>query len=775
MPLEVHTAVEPVTVDLVVQQRRPFFGLIALAAFLLSSLIALYLDVSHPLVHEAPGGFSTERALQHLAIIASKPHPLGSPQHDLVRDYILQTLAGSGYSPSVQNTTATGKQGGTAGNVENIVARLDGTEGGKALLLVAHYDSMPWGAGAADDSAAVAALLEVAHILKSRPPLKRTIMFLFSDGEEDGLLGARAFTVKHLWARDVGIVLNFEARGSRGPVIMFETSNRNGWLLGNFARASSRPVANSLAYEVYKRLPNDTDLTVFKAAGYSGMNFAFIDGLSNYHTALDSITNLDPASLQYHGEYALELAEQFGSTTADDPRTGNAIYFDVLSRQLIRYSYPVALFLLLAAGAALASVLFLAFSKHNPRRKLLWGVGTVILAAAGSGLGAALIAWLISIIAVGVPQVRVGELYHPGLLIAAFSIVGLGLASVIYTVARRWVDSLNVTVGAMFVWFVLALITTFVLPGASFIFLWPLLFSLAGWLTVLNLDNYSRTSGKVILTITALPGVLLLVPLLHQIVTGLSLGSNTVVSVMLALLMALVAWTIGPDMMFRRWLTPALLTAGGLVFLLGAVAVSFSDKNEPKQDSLFYGLNSDTGRQMWVSYDDRPDQWSAQFFAKGLTHAALPDFFPGNSRKLLQAPADLPLVPAPTLDVLEDKKTAGGRYLRLRLNSGRHSPVLWVNISPASSVQNLTVNGMPSELFRLNSEVGTMHYYGLPKDGMEMAFEVSAPGAVDLKIEDISYGLVEEVRGSFQPRPAENISYPARLNDTKIVMKSFSL
>jgi hypothetical protein len=118
---------------------------------------------------------------------------------------------------------------------------------------------------------------------------------------------------------------------------MFETSDRNGWLIEEFARSVPSPISHSLAYEIYRLLPNDTDLTVFRKAGLPGLNFAFISGLPYYHTSLDRIENLDGRSVQHHGSYALALARRFGNEGLGDRRQANAVYFDVLGYTLIRY------------------------------------------------------------------------------------------------------------------------------------------------------------------------------------------------------------------------------------------------------------------------------------------------------------------------------------------------------------------------------------------------------------------------------------------------------
>ena len=100
-----------------------------------------------------------------------------------------------------------------------------GPSGKKALMLCAHYDSVPTGPGASDNAAGVAVVLETLRALKAGPPLERDVIALFPDGEENGFHGSRLFVDEHPWAKDVSVVLNFDARGNSGPSIMFETSD----------------------------------------------------------------------------------------------------------------------------------------------------------------------------------------------------------------------------------------------------------------------------------------------------------------------------------------------------------------------------------------------------------------------------------------------------------------------------------------------------------------------------------------------------------------------
>ena len=89
--------------------------------------------------------------------------------------------------------------------------------------MVAHYDSAPVSLGAGDDGAAVACLLELAYALKRGPTPTNDVIFLFSDGEEWGLLGARSF-LTHPWAKEIQTVVNLDARGSAGRPVLLQTA-----------------------------------------------------------------------------------------------------------------------------------------------------------------------------------------------------------------------------------------------------------------------------------------------------------------------------------------------------------------------------------------------------------------------------------------------------------------------------------------------------------------------------------------------------------------------
>ncbi len=180
-----------------------------------------------PLPATAPENeFSAERALIHVRAIATVPHPLGSAADTAARNYLVAQLTNLGLQPQTFSSLGVNGSGRLiiAGRINDIVGRLPGTASGPAIILMAHYDSVYRAPGAGDDASGVASILEILRALKHGPPIQRDIIVLFTDGEEAGLLGAEAFAHAHPWMKDAGLILNFEARGNRGPSLLFETS-----------------------------------------------------------------------------------------------------------------------------------------------------------------------------------------------------------------------------------------------------------------------------------------------------------------------------------------------------------------------------------------------------------------------------------------------------------------------------------------------------------------------------------------------------------------------
>ena len=185
---------------------------------------------------------------------------------------------------------------------------------GRAVLMMAHYDSVASGPGASDNMSGVAAVLEAARALRaSAPNSLHPVMALITDGEEAGLLGAYAFLQNAAFRERIGAVVNVDARGTRGPSLLFQTSPGSGRLIDLYAGSMAAPDTSSLYAEIYRRLPNDTDLTPFLQAGFPCFNFAFIGQMHYYHSPRDLRRNLSAATLQMQGDNLLGVTRSLGA------------------------------------------------------------------------------------------------------------------------------------------------------------------------------------------------------------------------------------------------------------------------------------------------------------------------------------------------------------------------------------------------------------------------------------------------------------------------------
>jgi hypothetical protein len=551
--------------------------------------------------------FSSARALEHLRAISREPHPIGSAGHAAARAYVLRALAEQGLAPEVQKTSVAYPAGPNlvrGGTVENVVARLKGAGGGKAVLLAAHYDTVANSPGAGDNGSSVAALLETARALKAGTPPRNDVILLFTDGEEVGLLGARAFVAEHPWAQEVGVALNFDARGDAGPVVMFETSEGNGGLIRELARFAPHPRASSLAYDIYRLLPNDTDMTVFKRASLPGLNFAHLEGSTSYHARTDDLEHTDERSLQHKGSYALALARGFGGAQPAAAKEGNAVYFDVLGATLVHYPaawvMPLTALLVLLAAAVFA--LGLRRARLTPAG-VAGGFGGLVLSVVAAWGGVTLTWWLIRAVQGWLGRSTQDDYYQGTLYFAGFVALAVALTTMIYGRLRRRIGLENLMAGAILCWLVLLVAASLFVPGGSYLLAWPLLFSLAGLcLTFFTQPRPTPAAWWLAaLSLCAIPAVVLHAPMIQQVFAALGLNQAGVPAAMVALLCGLLISQFASAFAARGWLAPVGAGLVGAGLIAAALLTSGFDGRRPQSDNLFYVLNADTGRAAWAS------------------------------------------------------------------------------------------------------------------------------------------------------------------------------
>lgn len=732
-----------------------------------------------------PTDFSSGRALRHVEAISRSVHPIGSLEHDGVSKYILNELALTGAAPAeFQETTVVTDNWGfpyRAGKVRNILARLKGTGQGKAVLLVSHYDSVATGPGASDDAVAVAALLETLRALKAGPPLKNDVIFLFTDGEEAGLLGAKAFVDEHPWAKDVGIALNFEARGNSGPSYMFETSDQNGRLIQEFAQAAPHPIASSLAYEIYRLLPNDTDMTVFNRAGFDGLNFAYIGGSTKYHTMQDSFANVDERSLQHHGSYALALTRRFSNLDLPAPKQPNAVYFNAFGALFFHYS---AGWILPLTGIVLVLFIAVVFYGYKKRRLTISGLALGFLAFAFSVsavYGVVMLAWwLIYRFGGGNEWLLSGNnAYHAGSYLLSFVALSVAVTAAIYLWFSRRADALNLTLGALLWWVVLMIVTAFYLPGGSYLLTWPLLFGLAGVAVVLAFPQLGRVKLLAVATLCALPGLFLLAPTIYSLGVALALSSPAMMQIPVVLLLGLLIPQLYALVKSSGWLLPSIMAALGIALIIYAHQTFKFDKDHPRQNNIFYALNADSGKATWASTDRQVDQWTSGFFSKESERGSIEEYLPTKYDGFLKHTAPAIASSAPEVALLDDQKTEDGvRVTRLRITSPRQAPILSIYADVTTPDLKATIDGKSIGDANKPTPVDANHRWGLiywavPPGGTELVLRMKTADPLKLSVTDRSYGLPQIPQMS-TAYPVDVMPVPSALSDSTFVTRKFT-
>ncbi len=418
--------------------------------------------------------FDTTRALDRLGrVLDGTPHAVDSAALDETRARLLEEIRTLGYTPELRASNVCQSLSGTAARcafVQNVFFTAGPQDGRPALLLTAHYDSVEASPGFGDDGIGLAVWLEVAHHLKQNPPAQ-PVVFLLTDGEETGLLGAQAFVNN---AKDypftVGRIINLEARGVRGAAMMFETGHPNGSLVSDWAKSGARPFSNSMMTAVYELLPNSTDLTVHLNAGSNGINIAISDGLDFYHTTHDDLAHLDRTSVQHMGDQALGATRAFlASDWSNDASASEIAYSDIASRVFVSLPQVLAL-VLLGLCFGISAMMIVRPTRDDGWQKLDWRALALPPAfLVGAGLAAFLLQQAIALVR---PEPAFWVAHPQGFNMAIFALTALVGAALLAWLAP---NSRRETIHASgWFWFlIVGMGLSFAVAGFSMIFLIP--------------------------------------------------------------------------------------------------------------------------------------------------------------------------------------------------------------------------------------------------------------------------------------------------------------
>jgi len=725
--------------------------------------------------------FSTENALLHLKEISKKPHFTGSPEHKVVVNYIVDQLEKLGLKVEIQEQLAINKKWRAAAKTKNIIAKIKGTEKGKALLLLSHYDSNPHSSlGASDAGSGVVVILEGvrAFLAQDKQP-KNDIIICITDAEELGLLGANAFVNHYPWAKDVGVVLNFEARGSGGPsYILLETNGGNKKLIEAFDDTKAKyPVGNSLMYSIYKMLPNDTDLTVFREDGdIDGYNFAFIDDHFDYHTVQDSYERLDLNTLNHQASYLVATLNYFANSDIENLKAQeDYVYFNFPYFGLIFYPFSWVIPMFIFTVILFLVFLFIGISKNKLTIK---GILKGFIPLTGSLLFASLFTYygwkLLLKIHPQYQDILHGFTYNGYYYIAVFVSFTLAICFWFYKGFFKKRSAQDLTIAPLFVWLLMNGGIAFYLQGAGF-FILPVLILLV----MLGVLIFNKKQKKTMLffTLLSIPILIIFSPLVKMLPVGLGLKMLLISSVFTVLLFGFLI------PVFQQYKKPKnlanLFLLIGIMALISATVFSGYSIDRRQPNSILYVLDANKNEAYWASYNSKVDEFTKQFLGEHPTKGSYDKNTTASKYKTgiqLFTKAAVKNLKKPTITVILDTIIGNDRKVILSILSNRN----------ANKVEIITKKPIRFKSFKVNKEAlkkkakdtyvfeitkGTiMSYYRTAKNEIiNLEFVVDSSQKFDIDILEAKYDLFTNSQFNIKPRSKIMMPMPFVLNDATVI------
>lgn len=792
----------PVTPAAAAFAPRIFLVVVMLAAALIGLTPLLVTPPAAPA--SAPAAdFSAVRAMQHLAQIAAVPHPVGSPANADVRDYLVAEIGRLGLTAEVQSTIVSelSPLSGIAQvtPVENVLVRVPGTAGGAgAVLVTGHYDSVPTTPGAGDCGSCAAAVLETLRATLAGPRLQNDLIFLFTDAEELGIVGATALMRQHAFAQDVRLSLVLEGLGTAGSSLLYATGADNGGFVRKALAVMDSPAGYAYLHDVMWKVAGNSgsDLDAFVAEGRPGLAFVHLslDGSQAYHSGADNVESLNIGTLQQHGDQTLSLVRHFGNAALDDldaaqEREPDAVYFSLLPSLVI--AYPQALAQPLAIVAALAALASVAFGRHRRAFSLgaLLGslfvplLGLLLAVAVGTATWSMLRTWNVNH-----HIYALGGWYGAGWTTAGLTLLGLAL-----TVGLHWLWRLRLSAGSLaasgLLWFAaLALLTAAALPGFSHLFAWPLLAAApaVAWGWSQRAAAHKPWPRALLSALPAAVAITLVAPVVYglAVFAGRMEGITALPLAALPLpLVVLVGMLLAPQWEFlmparRRQLPVLLLGAALLLLAIGWLRSGF-DAGHPKLNSITYWLDADSGAAHWISVNDsragrgsagQLDEWTEQFLGDDPMPTTfnpwLSGWFLADYPALQNAAAAIDL-PHSLVNVQVDSMVDGERLLRLQITPADGLQDMFVQLSGAPDLRLTALNGVA--VLGTAGPMVRVNLVGGPDAPTTIELRSAETGPLTVSVQDRRLGL-PDAGLIVEPRPQWMAAAPFNdISDSTVV------
>jgi hypothetical protein len=723
-----------------------------------------------------PASFSAAHAEAVLARVLGpeRPHPVGSAENEEVRARILNELAMLGVPARTYRAFTCNAWRGfsfvACATVTDIVGVVVSGPG-KATVMMAHYDSVPAGPGASDDESGVATILESIRALKTGGAGKHPLIALFTDGEEAGLLGANAFLENPELKALVGAVVNVEARGTSGQSLLFQTSPGDARLVDLYAAHVPTKATSSLYAEIYKFLPNDTDLTLFIRDGFPSLNFAFADNVRYYHSPRDTRTNLDPATLQMHGDNVLGVVRGLQQTDFAALKAGNDVYVSILGVWLPRIPQWLALPLTIVALLLIVLAVWLARPQRTARGGFLLSALMPLAFLFGCVSVGFLLAWIAQTIS-GVSDPSYANPL-PMRIALAFGVWGMALL-----VSRM--TALHGATSAAWLWIAtFAIATAALLPGLSPYFLFPAIVAAVLLIVGANLrGGWNAPIGQAVLLIGALVALVIWMALVASGETLMGLRLHPLFTVPAAFgLLAVVPLLSARPMAQATWL--ASVTLSFVIALAAAITAglmpAYSEASPQRLNLIYF----ESGKH--------PARWIAETAWKATATESIPASlknaghftFDSDAYAGLKlgsgyvAPAGAPRLPLPSANVTSDRVENSGRVVSLVLLGLANTDAMSLRIPKQASMTALRVRGENVPIAKGWSGDTLINCDGRDCSDLAVTLTLGNRGAVVLPFAERRRGLPEWGRALASARP--NTAMPSQEGDRVILANSLKL
>jgi hypothetical protein len=720
--------------------------------------------------------FSTKRALEKVKIISQKPHYVGSKNHEVVAQYLVNELKELGLSPEIQEGF-TLSDGGTLVKSKNIVAKIKGTSNSKALLLLSHYDSAPHSnsKGASDDASGIATILEsVRAFLYSKTAHKNDIIILFSDAEELGLNGAALFATEHQWAKEVGLVLNFEARGSSGPSYMLmETNKGNANMVKAFTEGKAHyPVSNSLMYSIYKMLPNDTDLTVFRTQSeIQGFNFAFIDSHFNYHTERDNFENLSPETLAHQGTYLFPLLKHFSNANLSNLNSDDDhVYFSV-PFAFVHYPFAWIFPMVIVAFVLVFGFLFIGLGKHLLRiDEVVKGFVPLLLSLLVAG-GITYIGW--QLLLEFYPQYQ--DILHKFTYnghdyIYAFVTLSIAICFLFYQNSGKKYAEMNQAFAPLFLWLLINIGLAIYLKGAGFLII-PVISSAL----MLGIYVLTQKSNWILNCILAIPTLLIVAPFIQMFPIGLGLKVLFGSAILTVLAFGLLIPILGSFSKKGIWSVVFFLLSIGLFVKVHQTSDYTNER--PKPNSLVYLFDANTNKSYWTTYDVNLDEWTKGYLGENPKNAEVLNtnklYSKYGSQFTFMNDAPNKKIAQPTIEFLRDTIQGNQRIYQIKITPNRSVNRYDIFSNNQAKINHLVANGAKPIHFKStisgNNSNKLLSYYVVNNEPLILNFSISKDDKLDLNLVESSFDLLTNSEFTIAKRKDWMIPTPFVLNDAIVI------